>query len=137
MDAFALRLMPPNSDLLQDEGLGRIVIGDFVEDFITAPFPGCNDVRLLPAQWSQEIRKLIDGASVVALRWEPARAWVLYREGDRVFVHDILLVHEGGGLLDSSGQIRALPPRTTISVDGYAVSEWTTTVAALEAFLAS
>jgi hypothetical protein len=68
--------------------------------------------------------------------FDHARAWILYREGDRVFVQDRLFVGpESQPTFDEDEHLLRIEPRTTTSGDGTPISEWSINLSSIEDFL--
>ncbi len=130
------------SDSDTDVALGRIQIDDFSERF-TLDTAGL-DAEVYERLWRQQLRTLLEGRPIVTLpawtgppdRNAPRRAWVLYREGDAVFVQDRLYVAESVPItVDPDGSILDVAPRETVTEDGERISEWRTSVGDISRFL--
>ena len=76
--------------------------------------------------WKQQLRRLLDSESAVALAYDPRFAWIIYREGASCYVQQRFF---------STGDFVDLLPRQTHSEDGQKVSEWNTTTAEIQNFL--
>jgi hypothetical protein len=119
---FAIRLLPPTQVGLDGQRRGEIVVGDFRETFAchSDDFAGLED------GWRERLRALVEGESAVTLRHDPRFAWIVYREGAACYVQQRLSV---------DGSFANVLPRVTMTEDGDAVSEWATSLAAVEQFL--
>ena len=115
----------------------RIVVGDWQEAFALAPMTGHADPReTLPTVWRRELQRLVGGASAVVLPAQPGRAWVLYREAGEVFVQDqLFLADDGAGQMALDDAKFVVRPRRAKSDDGQSVSEWNTSIRAIQIFL--
>lgn len=126
---------------LQDEGyatqLGEIVLGDYRDTFL-APLDQWS-VTEYRKSWLEAAEQLVAGADrsgfFTQANW---MRWVLYREGEKVFVQEHILFE-----LDVDTQVLIKTPahlirdrRTTDDDDGEAVSEWEITMAAVRDFVA-
>jgi CdiI N-terminal domain len=139
--AFAIGFA--GSELDEDgHGLGFIRIGDFSEEFVVTLnyWPAARYTQ----QWHASLKRLLVGSTAVGLAtWmvapesgDPGKAWILYREGDTVFIHEQLFVPPDFRLhLDADLQLLHIPPRTTVTEDGTPISEWRIDLAAIEDFL--
>jgi hypothetical protein len=76
---FSVRVLPGL------EGKGEITIGDFTERFGCAP----SEREGLERRWQSELRRLVAGASAVALVHDPRFAWVIYRDGESCFIRQV------------------------------------------------
>jgi len=119
---FAIRLLPPARVGLDGQRLGEIVVGDFRETFAchSDDFAGLED------GWQERLRALGDGKLAVVLRHDPRFAWIVYRVGADCYVQQRLSV---------DGNFANILPRVTTTENGDAVSEWGTSLAAVEQFL--
>jgi hypothetical protein len=121
---FAIKLLPPSELGPDGQRLGEITIGEFRERF------GCyaskEQFGRMESRWKEELSKLIEGASVVALIHDPRFAWVLYRDGEECFIQQI-------GSLD--GKFKEIATRRTLLQSGESVSEWRTSLAAVRQFV--
>lgn len=134
---FAIGLEP------DEPHVGRIVIGDFTETF-TLEGDDWSD-RDYEASWRTALTRLLrtDPSTTALMTWYAAapattiqRGWILYREGDRVFVQERMMVPgENEARFDEHGQLVAIEPRETHTEDGEPISEWETSCAAIQAFL--
>jgi hypothetical protein len=133
--AFSIRLLPATIRGPDGQRLGEIRIETFTERFAVYPLAGTvNDVA---TGWSRELRRLIAGRTAVGLPTAPNMAWLLYRFGRKVLVHQSLIFPGWRGKLVSAGNITRVPPYRSASVDGQQISEWSTTIAAVRAFAVS
>jgi hypothetical protein len=121
---FAIRLLPESERGPSGERLGEITLGTFHERF------ACSSAKAsiipLESQWRDALQALIGGSPVVALQHDSRFAWVVYREGKDCYVQQKLSLH---------GNFDDLLPRETVSSDGDRISEWRTTLAAIERFV--
>ena len=82
-----------------------------------------------------------DGALLVSSLTDPSNSnfifmWPMWRKGDIVWVQNhVLFLDEIVGGFEPEQPHLHLPARETVSADGERVSEWTTSVRALAAFL--
>jgi hypothetical protein len=139
--AFAIGFA--GSELDEDgHGRGFIRIGDFSEKFVVTLnyWPAAQYTQ----QWHASLKRLLAGSPAVGLvTWmiapesgDPGKAWILYREGDTVFIRENLFVSPDLRFeLDTDLQLLHIPPRTTVAEDGTPVSEWHIGIAAIEDFL--
>lgn len=142
---FAIRLLPETMLDLDGKRMGEIRIGGFVERFTVHPFLG--SVEAVAALWLQELKELAAGAPAVGLPTASNMTWILYRRGARVKVHEMLMLHGFKGVprknrpkgpkLLKSGRVTDIPAYRALSNDGERISEWSTTVAAVRAFVAA
>lgn len=122
---FAIRILPATESDIDRQRLGEITIGEFTEQF--ACYPDGASFDELDRVWRAELRKLVDGASAVALTHDPRFAWVIYREGQSCFIQQVF---------SPDGAFRGrLASHTAVTEDGHRVSEWNTTVSAIAEFL--
>ena len=121
---------------------GYIHIGEFSEHFPVAI--GYWDRATYLRHWREALARLAAGSSAVGLlTWmippgssDHARAWILYRDGERVIVQERLFIgQESRPAFDEHGHLRGIEPRTTSSDDGAPISEWTTNVSSIQDFL--
>ena len=120
---FEIKVLPPSELGPDGQRLGRITIGDFTERFSCY----CKEsLTQLEAQWRDELRKLIQGKSAIALIHDPRFAWIIYREGNSCFVQQRLAIN---------GEFYPLEPRRTSTEDGDRTSEWTINMVEIERFL--
>lgn len=141
-ERFSIGLDPERTD---EDGkpLGIIVIGSFTERFGLAlgPWSTADYER----QWTRALAALVEStaARVALMTWSAPpdvvmirRAWMLRREGDVVSIQENLFIpgeHEFE--VADDGSVIDERPWSSESDDGEQVSEWTTTVAAIRAFL--
>lgn len=100
--------------------LGEITVGDFVERFAYWPS------RPSAPSWRAELKRLLEGAPVIALIHDPRFAWIVYREGDLCFIQQKFSL---------DGQFSDLLPRETKTEDGDRISQWSTTIQEIQRFL--
>ena len=117
---FSIRILPPEASEPDGPPLGEITIGDFTESF------ACYPADSREAKWREQLQALVDGKAVALLVHDPRFAWVLFREGDVCFVQQKLSLD--GTFTDIGG-------RTLVTEDGDPVSEWSTSVSDIRAFL--
>lgn len=129
---FKLEIIEEGTGDPDIDSLGQITIGNFKEMFEVSLRD--NSVQKTMAQWTEELKKLLDGAHAVAIRTQALRAWILYRHDDTVYVQDQLIVDGWGGTLGADGEIIKLPRRKTVTSDGDPISEWETTIEAIRVF---
>jgi hypothetical protein len=122
---FSIGLLPPSQSGPDGARLGEIVIGRFNERFCVHPIGGA--VQDVESRWRAELRKLVAGASSVALVFDPRFAWVIYREESTCFVQEVLALNG-----DFSSHLGA---RHTLTEDGNRVSEWVTDLSSIERFI--
>lgn len=136
MAAFSIRV---ESD---DPAVGRIRIGDFVESFdLNCSLWSCADYQ---RSWSMELQRLVGGSRPVVVLWTwrcpvpsvgTQRGWICFLEGSHVFIQERLFVPDAHDAdLDDDGNLIARP-REEVSEDGSPISQWETTVGAIESFL--
>ncbi len=122
---FSIRVLPPEKSDIDGVRLGEITVGDFTEQF--ACYPVLEAVDRLDNLWRAELHKLIAGAASVALVHDPRFAWIIYREGERCFVQQVLSLDGDFG--------RHLATRITTTEEGNTVSEWRTEISTIERFV--
>jgi hypothetical protein len=120
---FAIQLLPPTDLGADGERLGEIMVGDFRETFACHD----SDCDAMERRWRERLSALVGGDPAVALQYDPRFAWVVYRDGADCFVQERLSLN---------GDFHSLGPRVTVNEAGELVSEWATTVAAIQRFLA-
>ena len=135
MTTFSIKLLPASDDDVEGVRYGRITVGTFQESFEVCPWEANDSADTVSTQWYVALRTLLHGADYVALRTQALRAWMLYRQGEKVFVQDVLLLDDAAWPEDSN-RVNTLPPRRTQTDDGAPVSEWHTTISAIRTFLA-
>ncbi len=129
----SIRLLPTTVRGPDRQRLGEMRIGGFVEQF--AVYPVAGTVEDVADRWNDELDYLVKGAQAIGLQTATNMAWVLYRVDQRVLVHQNLITPAWGGEVSPNGTIVRVPPYTSKSKDGRGVSEWTTTLEAVRAFL--
>ena len=130
---FSLEIIRPTTNDPNLDALAKIRIGDFSEDFGVCYFSGGKGSTV--EQWRHELQKLCDGAKFAAIHHQPLMAWVLYRDGHDVAIQQHLLVEGWEGKIDESSRIIDVPPLRHTCVDGEKISEWRTTLNAVQQFL--
>ena len=133
---FSISVFPSDVASGSDgERLGEIVIGAFRERF-AAYWRQEENPSAIETEWTTSLQQLIDGEKLaVALRIDPRLAWVLYREGRKVYLQQQLLLPTWEGSFASDGTIDSVPPRRTLTDEGESISEWCTTVDDIKDFL--
>ena len=121
---FAIRILSKTERGPSGERLGEIMIGTFRECFACSSDNG--SVVNLESQWHKALQALVAGAAVAVLQHDPRFAWIVYREGKECYVQQKLSL---------DGTFADVLPRETISSEGGRISEWNTTVAAIERFV--
>ena len=122
---------------------GRLTIGEFTETFdLNCSRWTTEDYRL---SWTQALRELLvdPGGRVVLMTWccpppevGVQRAWVLFHEGESVFVQERIFVPgEHVSPIAPTGELMDPGPRVPCNDLGEPVSEWVTSVKAIDAFL--
>jgi len=122
---FSIHLLPPSQSGSDGARMGEIVIGQFNERFQVHPIHV--DIQDLESSWRAELRKLVAGATSIALIFDPRFAWVVYREGSTCFVQEVLAL-DG----DFSSHLSA---RETVTEDGDRISEWATDLSSVARFV--
>ena len=140
---FAIWITDQKSDEEQT-AIGCIQIDQFVERFqITLNYW---DKATFQRKWREAFKRLVLGANTVGLMtWMTSptvkdyrRAWILYREGHRVFIQDKVLIATGKSpKFDEEEHLVEIPPRNPVNEDGFRVSEWETSLQSLANYLAS
>ena len=134
-EVFSIRLLPATECDPDGQRLGEIRIDSFVERFAIYPFAG--SAESLAAGWFHELRLLVAGVPAVGLPTACNMTWVLYRFGSMVFVQQMLMLEGVGPKLSSSGKVEQIPAHHEVGEDGQAISQWTTTIEAVSAFVAT
>ncbi|HUH63070.1 MAG TPA: hypothetical protein VLZ50_08745 [Terracidiphilus sp.] len=131
----------PFDDQSTPAAWGRIVLGDFVEDFLSTLYSWTTSEY--EAQWRSAIDTILKGGdrSALIVEYLPAdvgthlRWWPMYRIHDAVFVQNHILFYEQ---LERPFSIEHpedfIKDRQTQSEDGVSVSEWSVLIADLAAF---
>lgn len=121
---------------------GRIIIGGFQEGFLAST--AFWSERRYEDQWKEGLIRIIDGRETSCLLTSvaaPSEAagviwWILYREGERVFVQNGLLAFdEMDVMFDQDSPYEHVPPREQINEDGHRVSEWEIPLSAIRDFV--
>lgn len=123
--SFSIHVLPPTQLGPDGQRLGQIMIGKFRERF--ACYPSSVKVDQMETTWQAQLRALVAGERSALLIHDPRFAWVIYRDGDKCFVQQ---------LLSLDGSFREILPRRVLNEDGHEISEWLTTVADISDFLA-
>src|SRR3546814_6053449 len=121
---FAIRLLPETERGPSGERLGEIAIGTFRERFACSSARG--SLVHLESEWHNALHALVAGSAVAVLQHDPRFAWIVYRDGKESHVHQKLSL---------DGKFADVLPRDTVSPEGDRISEWDTTVAAIERFV--
>ena len=142
--AFAICDLKEPEEIIYDEVCCwcMITIGDFSERF-AAPTEiwGLEDYK---EQWQRALISINQGAKkahLVAAMRDPANSdfistYVLYREGDRVYVQNQIILCEGNEQAIASGNLEKLvEERETETEDGTKISEWSTSLDQIKAFI--
>lgn len=118
---FLIRLLPTSERGPEGEELGEITIGDFTERFACTFSP-----ESITSIWRSKLQSLLKGEPFTALIHDPRFAWVICREGNCCFVQQRFSV---------DGRFNDLLPRQTETDEGERISEWPTSLEAIQAFL--
>ncbi len=121
---------------------GTIVIGEFKETFESPLlFWSVSDYQ---AHWKQALERIVSGAlnsCLITSIYDPGISnfwiwWLLYREGQMVYIQNHLLFLERlKSVLDPLNPYIHIPERRVINEDGQQISEWQTSIKAIEQFL--
>jgi hypothetical protein len=130
---FSIGLLPAHVRGPDGQRLGEIHIDSFVERFAVHPVAGTEED--VATRWRDELRSLISEASAIGLATAPHAAWVLYRLDNDVRVHQTLMLPDVGPQLACAGKVINIPAYTAYSAEGERISEWSTTVEAIRAFV--
>ena len=106
---------------------GQIRIGKFTERFLC--YPVTCPISELENQWKEELRKLLEGKSAVALVHDSRFAWILYRNADHCFIQQAMSLN--GDFAEH------LSIRKTFTEEGIKISEWSTKLIEIKQFLES
>ena len=122
--------------------MGEIRVGSFNERFTVVPFLGT--VEAVEARWIKEIHLLAAGAAAVGLPTASNMTWILYRMASTVKVHQMLILdgpprkfQRSGPKLLRSGKVTEIPAYSAETDEGTRISEWSTNIACIRAFLSS
>jgi len=113
---------------LQEDGWlglwGRITLGDYEERFL-APL-GYWSRTDYERQWLEAARHLLGSADRTGFFTSPYRFWwTMWREGERVFVHEELITPERyAGPYDGTIPLQIIEDRITQNEEGQQISEW-------------
>jgi hypothetical protein len=127
-----------------DDGhaMGFIQIGDFSERFVVTLNHW--DAATYSRHWHEALRRLLTGSPAVGLMtWmtpprsrDAARAWILYRDGEQVFIQERIFVSpEHRARFDEHQQLVDIAGRQTVNADGDRISEWSTGLRSIQDFL--
>jgi hypothetical protein len=123
---------------------GQITIGEFTESF-SSVLSYWNEASYLQ-HWCNAIARVVTtgrSSCLITSIADPSESemlfwWPLYREGDRVYVQNgILLFAELTRPFDPANPYAVIPPRTMLNEEGQRVCEWVVSVCALESFVKS
>src|SRR5271154_1441848 len=89
-EVFSIRLLPPDISDTSGERLGEISVGSFTERFTVYPLGA--SVKAVALGWRDELRLLLSNAPSIGLPTTFNMAWVLYRFGSEVLVHQMLML---------------------------------------------
>lgn len=139
---FSLRIEQPDAGT--QVTVGSIHIDDFSETFqVDLSYWDIGDYL---AQWRAGLTRIAEGevsSCIISSISRPQSAnfvflWLLYRDGGHVFVQQqVLFLDELEGPFDPTEPYRHVPPRVTISDDGDDISEWETSIDAIERFVSA
>lgn len=142
MTTFDIRFIQAPNDEDPKLAWGEIQIGAFSERFRSdVSYWGTERYE---RQWLDAVSNLLRGHDRTALLTslvnpETAnfvRFWTLHRVGDAIAVQEQICfmdsLHEP---FDPESVERFVPPRETVTEDGHRISEWSTTIASLQAFV--
>jgi hypothetical protein len=122
--------------------MGFIQIGKFEERFELVLDYWNADTYL--KKWNEALRRLVDHRQPTALltrmlcpqTCDYLRVWTLYPEGKHVFIHEKIFIYPAKKIkFDSNEHIINLEPRETTTEEGDLISEWKTSLSAIEAAL--
>lgn len=128
---------------ISDE-MGKIQVDGFEEEFeLTLDYWSKEHYE---KQWKTQIQRLINSENNIIIglmTWmhkpgvkDNYRSWVLYREGKRVFVQEILFpANNPLPCFDENESLINAPEREEVTEEGEKISQWETSVADLEAFV--
>ncbi len=145
MNEFSISLTD-KFEITDDEKFssGKIIIGEFSEDFQASMSYWNRDKYVF--QWKQALRRIIGDAKTTALitsMYDPQLAnfifwWILYRDGEDVYVQNhVLFMDDIDDSFDEKCIYDYIPLRETVNEDGDNISEWTTNLKVIKAFLNS
>jgi len=114
---------------------GRTTLGDYQEEFVASL--GNWSRADYQRQWIEAARRLLGGTDRTGFFTSAFQFWwVMWREGDAVYVHEQLLVGDTLGSFDPADPYHQIAERETVSDDGTEISEWRLEIADIEDFLA-
>ncbi|BDP41533.1 hypothetical protein DAETH_15020 [Deinococcus aetherius] len=120
--------------LFYDEWVCRGVLrADGFEEEFDTPLTYWNEHNYVE-QWCEALRRLIEYeqnavALVTSIRHPDSQnfvfRWILYREGDTVFIQQhVLFAAVAGGRLSSTDAQAHIHRRNRVNEEGYSISEW-------------
>jgi hypothetical protein len=126
---------------LQEEGWwglwGRTTLGDYSERFL-APLDRWQRGDY-ERQWIEAAERLLHESDRTGFSTQAGRFWwTMWRQGERVYVHEELLTPERLATLTAfdGAPYALIEDRATRTEDGAPISEWELTVADVQAFVA-
>jgi hypothetical protein len=142
---FSIRLLPEpvsSTELVGKASWGLITIGSFQERFIASlDYWNAADYA---RHWKQAIRRIIQfspSSCLITSMYDPVTAnyvywWTMYRINRTVFIQNqIFFLDKLSTPFNPNNPFTSIPERETVNEDGDEISEWSTTVEELEAFL--
>jgi hypothetical protein len=131
---------PENPDDPTEAAIGRLVIGDWYENFVSSLY--CWSMKEYEDQWGQAIRVLLDGCDRAGLITEycgPEAGrlwwWKMYRIEDTVYFQEqILFFDQLKGPFRLEEAFSYVSDREKITEEGLAISEWSVGLEALAEF---
>lgn len=139
---FSIKFTDDSSASREKEIAGKIKIGGFSESF--SSLLSYWNMQQYVAQWERSLQNIINASEKEALvtsMHDPETAnyvniWTMYREAECIYLQDhILFLNEIE--FDESRVADSVLPREKVDEDGNKISEWQTTVFAVEDFLKS
>ena len=146
--AFAIKFTDDPLEYLGDDAtvpsaVGRIVLGDWQEEFVSSLYEWDQDAYR--TQWLSALQALLSGERAAALITEYLSPdvsshlvwWKLYRgSADTVYVQNQLLFYDGAGRgFSVTDAASYLGQRRTHGEDGDAISEWQVSLQEIASFL--
>ncbi|MDF7802095.1 hypothetical protein P4C99_21670 [Pontiellaceae bacterium B1224] len=129
----------------EDKDLGEIQIGDFIESFEVCP---CYwNHQKYKEKWIENIELLLTGevSACCLTTWmhkpnsdDNYRGWILYREKEHIFIHEVLFWHPGNvPTFDQNENIISIPLRETEDEEGNEISEWEVDLQSIQEYIKS